>query len=162
MNGYPSLSGVGLAEGPVSNVALASTVVQSPAAGSDFTLTVPDAGNVWEIVSIRARLVTSSAVANRVVSVLVKDNNGTEVFRSAFDTAITASLTTVFSISPQVGTVNGGLTNGKAITMPIPDGPYLPRWTISTSTVSIDTGDAWSQIAVWYRQLGLSLPPSEG
>ena len=161
MDGYPSLSGVGLAEGPVTNVALASVSVQSPAAGADFTITVPDAGNVWEIVAIRARLVTSAAVANRLVHCVIKDAAANEVYRVGIDLAITAGVTTIFTFSTALASIVGGHTTNNDIGYPIPEGPYLPRWTIGSVTGAIDTGDQWSQISIWYKQLGLSVPPDE-
>ena len=162
MDGYPSLSGVGLASGPVTNVALASTSVQSPAAGADFTITVPDAGNVWEVVAIRARLVTSAAVANRLVHCVVKDAAANEVYRVGIDLAITAGITTIFTWSVALAAIVGGHTTNNDIGYPLPEGPYLPRWTIGSVTTAIDVGDQWSQISIWYKQLGLSAPPNGG
>ena len=157
----PSLSGVALATGPVSNVSLASQSIQSPAPGADFTIVVPDAGNVWEIVAIRARLVTSAAVANRLVHCVIKDAAANEVYRVGADLAITAGITTIFSFSSALAAIVGGHTTNNDIGYPIPEGHYLPRWTIGSLTTLIDTGDQWSQISVWYRQLGLSAPPNE-
>jgi hypothetical protein len=162
VNGYPTVSGVGLEHGPVSNIALASVPVTQPAAGADFTLTVPDAGQVWEIVAVRARFVTSAAVANRFLTFNVKDAAGNIVFQTAFGTAVTASITEGVVLSQMFASVSGDVSNTKIVTLPLPEGPYLPRWTINSVTTAIDTGDQWSQIVVWYRQLGLGAPPSEG
>ena len=157
----PSLSGVGLATGPVSNVSLASQSVQSPPPGTDFTIVVPDAGNVWEIVAIRARLVTSAAVANRLVHCVVKDAAANEVYRVGIDLAVTAGITTIFSFSSALASIVGGHTTNNDIGYPIPEGHYLPRWTIGTVTGAIDVADQWSQISIWYKQLGLAEPPNE-
>jgi hypothetical protein len=151
VNGYPDVSGIGLNSGPVSSVLLGSQAQQSPAAGSDFTYTIPDAGGYYEIVAVRARLVTSAAVANRFVAIQVKDAAGTELWRAALDSAIVASKTVLFTFAPTTGSIDGGLTNTLVLNYPLPDGPYLPRWTINSVTTAIDTADQWSQVAVWYR-----------
>lgn len=148
-----AVSGVGLQAGPVQTILLGTQTQLQPAAGTDFTFTIPDAGAVYEIVSIRARFVTSAAVANRAVAVLVKDAAGTEVYREGFDTAITASLTTIVSFTSGAVSGLGGISQVKAVTLPLPEGPYLPRFTISSVTTLIDAADQWSQIAVWYRAL---------
>ena len=159
MDGYPHVSGVGLQDGPVCDVLLGSQLQQPPAAGADFTFTIPDVGSVYEIVAIRARLVTSNAVANRLVHAVVKDAAGNELYRVGADLAITASLTTIYTFAPTIGSIIGGHTTNNDIGYPLPEGPYLPRWTIGTITSAIDTADQWSFISVWYKQLALGYPP---
>ena len=161
MDGYPSVSGVGLEHGPVCDVVLGSQLLQSPAAGADFTFTVPDVGSVYEVVAIRARLVTSAAVANRLVHCVVKDAAANEVYRVGIDLAITAGLTTIFTFSSAIGSIIGGHTSNDDIGYPLPSGPYLPRWTVGSVTTAIDTADQWSLISIWYKQLALGYPPNE-
>lgn len=134
---------------------LISQSVAPPAAGSDFAVTTPDteAQGMWQVVAIRARLVTSATVANRFVAVAVKDENGTEVYRVGYDTAITAGLTVICTLAPAVSTVVGGVANVKALTFPLPAGPYASRTVFSSVTTGIDTGDQWSQVAVIYQRL---------
>lgn len=153
MDGYPSVSGVGLEAGPVCTVLLGSQGLQSPAAGADFIYTVPDAGAVYEVIAIRARLVTSAVVANRLVHAVVKDAAGTEVYRVGADIAVTATKTVIYTFSPAAGGIGGGVTTNNDVAYPIPEGPYLPRWTIGSVTGAIDVGDQWSQLAIWYRAL---------
>lgn len=126
----------------------------NPAAGADLTITTPDtaAAGMWGIVSIRARLVTSATVANRLVAVVVKDQTADEVYRVGFDTAITASKTVIVTASPAVATVAGGVSSVLAVTFPLPFGPYPSRTAISTVTTAIDTGDQWSQVSVLYQR----------
>jgi len=150
LSGYDYLTGVGLSEGCYRQLNLVSQAVKAPAAGTDFSVQVPDAGAPWEIVAVRARLVTSATVANRFVSAVVTDNNGDEYYRAGFDTALVASTTYVLTFTPSVATVVGGVTNTKALTFPIPGGPYLPRYSVASVTAAIDTGDAYSQVRVWY------------
>ena len=150
LSGYDYLTGVALSEGCFRQLNIVSRPVASPAAGADFTVKVDDAGAPWQIVSIRARLVTSAVVANRLVHCVVKDADGNEVYRIGFDGAITASKTTIFSFTPAAGGIAGGITTNNDLVYSIPDGPYLPRWTVGSVTGAIDVGDQWSQIAVWY------------
>lgn len=162
MNGYPSVSGIGLQPGPVCSVLLGSQGQNPPVAGADFAYTIPDVGAVYEIIAIRARFVTSAAVANRGVAVTVKDAAGTEVFRGGFDTAVTASLTTIFTFSEYAASATGGVTTTKAVAIELPEGPYLPRWVIGSNTTAIDVADQWSQVAVWYRALYAGGEPYQG
>lgn len=162
MDAYPRVSGVGLQDGPICDVVLSSQLLQSPAAGADFTFTIPDVGSVYEIVSIRARLVTSAAVANRLVHCVIKDAATNEVYRVGADLAITAGLTTIYTFAPAIASIVGGHTTNNDIGYPIPEGPYLPRWTIGSLTTAIDVADQWSLISIWYKQLALGYPPDEG
>ena len=158
MNGY-SISGAGLQTGTFPDCNFVSQSHGQPAAGADWTITVPGSGEFWEIVAVRARFVTSSAVANRFLTFNVKDNVGNVVFNTAFGTAQTASITESVCLSPQFNAVAGDVSSTKITTLPLPEGPYLPGFTINSSTVAIDTGDQWSQIAVWFRQYGPDYGP---
>lgn len=146
-----TISGAGLQTGPFSDTEIVSQGVSAPAAGADFTVTVPNDGAIRELVAISAQLATSSAVANRVVTLLVKDYTGTEVFRYANGTSVTASLTIVYCLSPQFTTTAGDIAATKQFSIPIPRGPYLPGFKISSSTAAIDTADQWSHIQAWWR-----------
>lgn len=132
-----------------------SQVVAPPAAGADFTVTTPDSGaqGMWQIIAVRARLVTSATVANRFVALAVKDEVANEVYRVGYDTAITAGLTIICTFTPAVTSVVGGITNVKSLAFPLPPGPYPSRTAFSSVTTAIDTGDQWSQIAVLYQRL---------
>ena len=145
------LSGVGLQTGTFTDCHIVSQLIPSPAVATDLTVTIPGAGGIYEMTAIRARLVTDANAVSRYVSVLVKDANGTEVYRYGYETAFVAGTTYILTFAPVSSTAGGGVTNTKAVTLPIPEGPYLPNWTISTSTASIQAGDQWSQVAVWSR-----------
>lgn len=150
MNGL-TLSGVGLQTGEFTDCHIVSQLIPSPAVATDLTITVPGSGGIWELIGVRARLVTDGNAANRFVSVIVTDASAIEVYRVGYETAFVASTTYFVSLSPTVGSANGGVTNTKAVTLPIPAGPYLPNSTITTSTASVQVGDQWSQVAVWWR-----------
>jgi hypothetical protein len=150
VRGY-ALSGPGVQTGEFPDCHIISQRIPAPAAGADFTVTVPGSGGIFELVAVSAKLVTSSAVASRYVTVTVKDNEAHEVFRYASGTAVTASLTILFTLSPQFVTSAGDITNTKQLSIPLPEGPYLPNFTINSSTASVDTADQWSAVQVWWK-----------
>ena len=150
---YDNLHGVGLAPSPFNDLSLSSQLFVSPAAGADFKLTVPDTGGIWELVALSFQLVTSSAVANRGLTLNVKDHDGNIVFHSSFSTAITASLTILVSAGPVYASGVGDITTTKVVGLALPEGPYLPGWTINSLTNLIDTGDQFSKLALWFKQL---------
>lgn len=150
LSGYDYLTGVGLQDGCYRQLNIVTAAQKAPAAGADFAVVVPDAGAPWQLVSVRARLVTSATVVNRFVSAIVQDAAGTEVYRVGFGTALVASTTYIITFSPWVGSVQGDVTNTKTVTFPVPSDPYLPRFTIGSATGGLDTGDQYSQVQAWY------------
>lgn len=147
---YQSVSGVGLGAGPFGNLNIATAQFTSPAVGADFTLKVPDTGEMWQLVAIHASLATSAAAANRIVNLTVKDHAGVIVYEFSITTAITAGLTIPITFTPQVASVSGDITAAKRFLFPVPAGPYLPGWTFNSVTTAIDTGDQWGQLAAWF------------
>ena len=133
---------------------LVSQQFPSPAAGAEFTITTPDteAAGMWQVVSIRARFVASATVVNRFPALAVKDENGTEVYRIGFETAITNGLTIFCTFTPAVGSIQGGVANSKALAFPLPGGPYPSRTAFTSITTGIDAGDQWSQLAILYQR----------
>lgn len=162
LSGYDYLTGVGLADGCYRQLNIVSLPLPSPAAGADFAFTIPDGGFPVQIVAIRGRLVTSAVVANRLVHAVVRDAAGTEVYRLGFDGAVTATKTTFVTFSPAMGGISGGITTNNDLGFSVPDGPYLPRWTIGSLTTAIDAGDQWSQLAVWYMAVMPDQDEDEG
>lgn len=144
-------SGVGLQTGSFPDCHVVSQLIPSPAVATDVTVGFEGTGGIHELVAVRLRLVTDGNAANRFVTVLVQDAAGTEVYRYGYETAFVASTTYYLTLTPAVGSANGGVTNTKAVTLPIPEGPYLPSWKITTSTASIQVGDQYSQVALWRR-----------
>jgi hypothetical protein len=144
-------SGVGLQTGSFPDCHIVSQLIPSPAVATDVTVTFEGTGGIHELVAVRMKLVTDGNAANRFVSAIVKDAAGTEVYRVGFETAFVASTTYLLTLTPAVGSANGGVTNTKAVTLPIPAGPYLPNWTITTSTASIQAGDQYSLVSMWRR-----------
>ena len=147
---YRSISGVGLGSGQYGNLNLATTSFTSPAAGADFKVTIPDTGQLWYIVALHAQIVTSATVANRVLNVNVKDHDGNIVYEFGSSTNVTASLTIPITYSSLFASAVGDITAAKRFGLPIPEGPYLPGWTINSVTTAIDTGDQYSALKAWF------------
>lgn len=147
---YRSVSGVGLGSGTYGNLNLASTSFVSPAVATDFKVTIPDTGGIWKIVSLHAQLVTDGNAANRIVNYNVKDHDGNIVYEFGIGTNITASLTIPITFTSLVASVVGDITIAKAFLAPIPDGPYLPGWTINSVTTAKQVGDQFSALKAWF------------
>lgn len=121
-----------------------SIPVANPAAGTDWSLTVP-AGVAWIIRGIVATLTTSVAVATRQASLVISDTVPTPVLIS------TPGLTQVASLADKYSWFNGAITAaaGPAIAGGLPNELKLPAgWKFGSSTALIDAADQWSAINV--------------
>jgi hypothetical protein len=119
-----------------------SVNVASPAAGADWTMTVP-VQDRRVVKSFSAMFTASAAAANRNISLQVTD--GANV---VWQTDVTVSVT-----ANQVVTVNGTTTNVPtgvvATTLFVVIPPSLTmtgNWTLRTSTANIQGADQWSNI----------------
>lgn len=110
----------------------------APAAGADFTITVP-AGRVWEVVSIQASLTTSGVAGTRQVSLSLSDGQTVFLTLAAFTTQI-ASLTRRYTWF----TGAAPYTISTDIVSQVP--PLILQQTsvIASSTASKDTADQWT------------------
>lgn len=116
--------------------------VASPAAGSDWALTVP-AGHLYQLLAVSAQLVTSATVATRVARLQVSDGNA--VFLDLPPTATqAASLTRRYAWAPHAP----GLAIGSGILSFVPDLALQTGWKLQTTTDLIDATDAWTAIRV--------------
>ena len=121
----------------------ATQVVSNPAAGADWTFTVP-AGQTLALESVTALLTTSVTVANRVPTLVVKDNLGRIVAEVVSPNAQAASLADEWVWAPGVVAAAG-----PPIVTPIPPGLELAGgWTIGTVTAGLQVGDQWSAIVI--------------
>jgi hypothetical protein len=117
----------------------------APAAGADWSAVVP-AGHTWRIIAIGATLVTSAAVATRVVHMAFNDGHGTYI-RVPAQASQAASLTRYYAWFPE----SGGDATGSGISTPLPDGGLMAGWSVGTITELIDVADQWSNIALLLR-----------
>lgn len=130
--------------------------VPTPAAGADWSITVP-AGVVWEIQTIKARLVTAVAVANRG-AVLVVNDSILDVFSAATGLVQAASLTTDHVFAREYGAAVTGSGSAVAIAS-WPNVPLLSAWKITSLTTAIQAADQWSAIVLYVVELR---PPLAG
>lgn len=122
--------------------------VASPAAGAQFVFTAPAAEDLL-VLSLNVRLVTSAAVANRIMG-LNADDGGTNVFyRGAVNFSETASSTVDYSIYAGGG-FDGRLLAGvvAASILPAP-GLLIPAGgRLRSAVAALDAADQLSAIAI--------------
>jgi hypothetical protein len=114
-----------------------------PAAGAQWSFTVP-AGKVWRVVSLRAQLVTDATVANREVTLLVRDVAAN--VRGSFPA------TTVWPAS-QNATITWGAglaayaapatSNTRVVGIPTPFWA-LSGWTLESFVTAMQAADNWT------------------
>lgn len=124
--------------------------IASPAAGADFTVTVP--GNrQWRLDAGRAILTTDATVANRLPRLQFTDETVTW-YEASSDAFIAAGLAQVVTFAAGGPEVTPGVAGAPAsIALPL---MWLPAGTIIRSaTVAEDTGDQWSAIAVLIEEV---------
>lgn len=120
--------------------------VANPAAGADWTATVP-AGRRWHVQSVIGTLTTSIAAANRRPRLLVTDGLVTLVAVPS-GVAETASLAWVNVWGDGLVSTNDGLY----VSQGMPDMYLAAGAQIKTSTAAIDTADQWSGVYVFVTE----------
>ena len=125
--------------------AVRAFAVTQPAAGADFSQTVP-AGLQWRIRAVFVKIVTSATVASRQLTLQFKDDQGNLLFQCPASTTQAASLTGLYSFFPTAPWNVVGTTNFVA---PIPpDLTLADSFVIASSTASIQTGDQLQNIVI--------------
>lgn len=120
--------------------------VPAPAAGADFTFTVPG-DRALRIVSVTAQLVTSAAVANRGAALVITAPEGV-VITVEQPAVITAGLTTLLCWGSGVSGDATALVNGR-LTAGIGEYELPPGYVVSTATAALDAADQWGSIIIW-------------
>lgn len=125
---------------------LAVTTVASPAAGADWTATVP-VGETWTLQTIRASLQASAAAANREISLSYTDGTNIllRVTADAFHTAnqLRSYNATNFGFQYVPPASLGQM-------LPVPPLVLGPGYTVGVVTASIQAADQWSLISISY------------
>lgn len=125
--------------------ALLSVAVTAPAAGADWTTTVPALVR-WRLISAAAQIVTSATVANRLTRLRVT-RAGVIIHDCATTAIITASLTVRVGYTSNSGAFSGAV--GSVVHVPYNGDLYLLAGdVVSSSTVAIDATDQWSAVAL--------------
>jgi hypothetical protein len=120
-------------------------LVPSPAAGSDWSLTVPGTW-WWRVLAISYVLATSAVVASRNLQLRYTDADGNILAQLHGGGAAVPAATTMTAslwVGGPSSTSNAGLSLS-----PLPDMVLRPGWKISTSTAGLDAGDQFSAIVV--------------
>jgi hypothetical protein len=119
--------------------------VAKPAAGAEFTQTVPGQ-STWALVAICAQLVTSGAAANRVPSLTFTDGTNT-VAQVPTGAALTATLTSRITWMADGASTSTTLL-GTSLIVNTPKLILSPGWVISSNTAAIDTADQYQNIVL--------------
>lgn len=133
-------------DGPGNLRSIAGT---TPAAGAEISETVP-AGARWELLSFRARLVTSAAVANRFARLTLDDGGAIEYD----DEHVTATAQTATQTDYYCWTEGGPIVvgqNGYHGSLPV-NNRLGAGHRIKTVTSGIDVADQWSQVQYLVRE----------
>jgi len=124
--------------------ALRIITVATPAAGAEWTQTVP-AGREWIVRAITWTFVASAVVASRLLFVIYNDGGATNI-RLPAGLVQTASQNVSYSFVPGSGTSLGA---GLPIAIPAPAHLRMGAgWNIGSLTAGIDAGDQYSNIAL--------------
>lgn len=121
-------------------------VIGAPAAGVDFSTTVPNLAR-WRVIALRASLTTAVAVANREV-ILALGTAGSPVYNAIAVPLQAASLTYGYSWGAGVTTllVIAGATTPN-INTSIPVDLWLPNGsTVASVTQNLQAADQWSSV----------------
>lgn len=121
---------------------LVETAITNPAAGADFTWTVTQAGL---LLAVNGQLVTSATVISRDVTLLVADASANRIYTGPLVVSQTASETYTYTF--QGAPILSGVVPN--IVGAIPLNAYVKAgWTVSSSTLDLQTGDQWSAITI--------------
>ena len=110
------------------------------AANTEFSESVPS-GAVWELLAVRATLVTDANVANRQASLILDD--GTNTFCTSYPVSNhAASTTVVYNWVTELGASYTTVTTNVQL-LPLPKILLGPGFRVRSSTASIQVGDNW-------------------
>lgn len=139
-----------IAVGDISPVVYDVVRVTQPAAGADPVIVVP--GNqVWQVLSVTGILTADAVVANRRPTLIIDDQT-TTVAQVATGIVTVASQATRYSFVNGYDLETGAA--GAAVSDPFMADNVLPSgWRVRFSTLGLDPGDQWSQLAVWVRRI---------
>jgi hypothetical protein len=121
--------------------------VNNPAAGADWSITVPVA-RIWSVIAVTCLLQTDATAANRNVNLQVHDA-GTQVYQVNPATAVPALTLAGLSWCPagQLSALAGVYTAALPVPCMVPGG-----WTIKSNTVGLQAADQFSGINLWVEE----------
>jgi len=118
----------------------------NPLAGVEVAVNV-NTTDSFRLLTLRAKLVTSAAVANRFPHFQVVDQSGNIVHEIVTGVAQTAGVTTTYDlITGSAAGAEWGVVNDGVAVMSLPDYWFPAGYKIITKTTALDVGDEWSSI----------------
>lgn len=118
----------------------------NPAAGADFTVTVPS-GKFWRLLTMIATLQTSAVVAARAVKLFIDDGTDNLYETGNNDTGHSASITAQYSFAPGCPMSTTAVPASAVLRhFPVPEMVLMPGYRIRIVTGALDVGDQWSAI----------------
>lgn len=137
-------------------------LVTAPAAGADFTITVPG-GRVWKLLALRAQFVTDATVATRGPVLRVDDGNG-DMWHVEFVNGQAASIDRRYCWAIHQSSAIEATNPGNNYLGPAPGFLLLPGWRLEMSTVNIQATDQWSLITALIEEgpFDFSIPDRVG
>lgn len=136
-NGWPGTPSKEITDGPGMPHVIVGTV---PGVGADISETVPSLRR-WQLLSLRATLTCSAAVANRVVSIFMDD--GSNVFhQSSASVSVAAGSSTAFTFATGLFLLSDGVAR---VYVPLMNNAQLKgTYRIKTFTTNLQAGDQWT------------------
>jgi hypothetical protein len=119
--------------------------IASPAAGADWSVTVPGE-STWALASVSATLVTSAVAGARAPIFTVTDGSSV-LWRVAPGTTQATALTVTYSWLPEMGAPDTTITGGQ-LQVALPPTYLQPGNVFRVATALLDVGDQWSAIVV--------------
>lgn len=155
LQGYPgSTGGIAFPQSLITSVTdsgglIRVLTVANPAAGADFSTTVP-VGVQWLVRSVHALFTASAAVANRLPKLRITDAVPNTIFTTTDSQTVTASNAGEFSFAP-----GGNNIFGSAVfNFGLPQHFRLQAGFILRSvTAGIQAADQWSQIVLTVEEI---------
>lgn len=127
----------------------------NPPAGTNFTYTVPP-GTAQTITAVRVFFTTSAAVANRFVSLQVRDASGNILSSINNASAIVASSSLQLTWSTSITGFAFGASGNALMPMPITT-PLQPGWQLVVTISGEDAADQLSQIVITLANAAASI-----
>jgi len=127
--------------------------VPNPGAGNEIAITIPS--GVWRVVSFCATLTTSAVVANRTFQMIWRQgvNAALFIFLQAAGLTQAASLTNRYVGARGIPSSAALIATNSAIIQLPADTVLTGGDTVSTSTVNLDPGDAYSNVMLRLERL---------
>lgn len=122
--------------------------VAQPAAGLDFTATVPAMAR-WRVQCLQAQLLTSAVVANRVPHLVITDGQGHTMYN--FPSPGNQVPSTTFQYSAGTTIVTTQFDGAQVLVLPYPM-KLLQGWTIGMLSTALQAGDQWSNIVIHVKE----------